>query len=134
MHQHINNNANCRPRKFLFGNLKRIASENRSSHLRAENNMGAKHIRGRGGREERENKAWQREKERLESAAVLQLNLYFGILFHRAFVYDCLPPLACELLKDQDHAFFLYPQPPAQVGEKKLRGEVRKNLRSIYYV
>lgn len=91
-------------------------------------------IWARGGGEERENKAWQREKERLESAAVLQLNLYFGTLFHRAFVYDCLPPLVCELLKDQDHALFLYPQPPAQVGEKKLRGEVRKNLRSIYYV
>lgn len=44
MYQHINNNACYRP-KFLFGDLKRIASENRHSHLRAENNQGAEHIR-----------------------------------------------------------------------------------------
>lgn len=57
---------------------------------------------------------------------MLHLNRYFGTLFHRAFVYDCLHPLACEILKDQDHALFLYPQPPVQVGEKTLRGEVGK--------
>lgn len=61
---------------------------------------------------------WGREKGKEEGDSVIQVGLCWHLV-HRAFVCSCLsPPLACELLKAQDHALFYIPKPQHRLGRK----------------
>lgn len=62
-----------------------------------------------------------------QSAPVCQPHPYLGALFHPASVYlTASPPLAWELLKDQDQTLFLHPQDPVRAGEKGCGVGVRR--------
>lgn len=80
--------------------------------------------------EERREERWRgAEHSCVPTPPLLRHSLPWGISLSSVF-----PPLACELLKDQDHALFWYPQVPVQVEEKGLRGAAGRNLRSTCYV
>lgn len=111
MHRRINNSAHCRLGKFFFGNLKWIVPEDKVSHLRARKNNRGAHKRERG--ENSSRGAGRRERGTSVPDSTCLGTFSQGICF-------CLsPPLARGLLKDyHDRALVLYPQPPAQVGQK----------------
>ena len=120
MLQQINNNLHCKPGSLLGGNLKRSDLEHRASHLRTgKTNRGSRERERRRG--ERKEGMAQREGKGGQSFCAPIPPLFWHSI-PQGIVCLCLSPLvACELLKDQDHALFLCIPTPAQSREKGLR-------------
>ena len=123
MHKQMKTNAHCRPGRFFFGNLKRIVSEDRASRMRAwKNNRGGERRERRSGEREREG-TWGGEEGKEGGDSAIQRGLCWHLV-HRASVCSCLsPPLACGLLKAQDHALFYIPKPQHRLGRKGWGGK-----------